>query len=105
MPALFGCRKDPVIRSPGHPSSSRCSESTTPSIGGFDGRRSSRAGPFVAVLHGHTHVPNFYTKKGVLYFNPGFCVPRRFHLPVTLGSLTLAADEKLEAEFVPLIPA
>jgi uncharacterized protein len=34
------------------------------------------AGKFAAVLHGHTHVPNFYTKKGVLYFNPGSCGPR-----------------------------
>ena len=39
------------------------------------------AAKFAAVLHGHTHVPNFYTKKGVLYFNPGSCGPRRFELP------------------------
>jgi predicted phosphodiesterase len=39
--------------------------------------------------HGHTHVPNFYTKKGVLYFNPGSCGPRRFELPVTWGLLTI----------------
>jgi len=30
---------------------------------------------FAAVLFGHTHVPNFYKKKGVLYFNPGSCGP------------------------------
>jgi len=36
------------------------------------------AAKFAAVLHGHTHVPNHYTKKGVLYFNPGSCGPRRF---------------------------
>ena len=50
------------------------------------------AGKFAAVLHGHTHVPNFYTKKGVLYFNPGSCGPRRFELPVTVGLLTVNAD-------------
>ena len=50
------------------------------------------AAKFAAVLHGHTHVPNFYTKKGVLYFNPGSCGPRRFELPVTIGLLTIAKE-------------
>jgi hypothetical protein len=60
------------------------------------------AAKFAAVLHGHTHVPNFVTKKGVLYFNPGSCGPRRFDLPVTIGLLTVGADGKLEAKVVPL---
>jgi hypothetical protein len=60
------------------------------------------AGKFAAVLHGHTHVPNFYRKKGVLYFNPGSCGPRRFELPVTVGLLTVGADGELKAEIVPL---
>ena len=60
------------------------------------------AGKFAAVLHGHTHVPNFYTKKGVLYFNPGSCGPRRFELPVTIGLLTLSQDGTLEPKIVPL---
>ena len=50
------------------------------------------AGKFAAVLSGHTHVPNFYKKKGVLYFNPGPCGPRRFELPVTVGLLTIGKD-------------
>jgi uncharacterized protein len=58
------------------------------------------AARFAAVLHGHTHVPNFHTKKGVLYFNPGSCGPRRFELPVTVGLLTVGADGKLESEIV-----
>ncbi|MGA2206350.1 MAG: metallophosphoesterase family protein [Terracidiphilus sp.] len=58
------------------------------------------AAKFAAVLHGHTHVPNFYTKKGVLYFNPGSCGPRRFELPVTVGVLTVGADGKLGPEIV-----
>ncbi len=33
------------------------------------------AGKFAAVLSGHTHVSNFYRRKGVLYFNPGSCGP------------------------------
>jgi len=60
------------------------------------------AAKFAAVLHGHTHVPNFYTKKGVLYFNPGSCGPRRFELPVTVGLLTVGKDGGLAAEIVPL---
>jgi putative phosphoesterase len=47
---------------------------------------------FSAVLSGHTHVPNYFTKKGVLYFNPGSCGPRRFDLPVTVGRLTIKGD-------------
>ncbi len=60
------------------------------------------AGKFAAVLSGHTHVPNYFTKKGVLYFNPGSCGPRRFELPVTVGLLTVGADGELKAEIVPL---
>lgn len=47
------------------------------------------AAKFAAVLYGHTHVPEFYTKKGVLYLNPGSCGPRRFDLPVTIGLLEI----------------
>ena len=60
------------------------------------------AAKFAAVLHGHTHVPNFYHRKGVLYFNPGSCGPRRFELPVTLGLLTVSADGVLEPKIVTL---
>jgi putative phosphoesterase len=60
------------------------------------------AGKFAAVLHGHTHVPNFYTKKGVLYFNPGSCGPRRFELPVTIGLLTVDRNGALKPEIVNL---
>ena len=63
------------------------------------------AGKFAAVLFGHTHVPNFYKKKGVLYFNPGSGGPRRFNLPITVGMLTVGEDGELEAEIIPLNPA
>jgi putative phosphoesterase len=63
------------------------------------------AGRFAAVLFGHTHMPNFYKKKGVLYFNPGSCGPRRFELPVTVGLLTVAEDGEMEAKIVPLVTA
>jgi uncharacterized protein len=60
------------------------------------------AGKFAAVLYGHTHTPNFYRRKGVLYFNPGSCGPRRFRLPVTIGLLTVGEDGEFKAQIVPL---
>jgi len=60
------------------------------------------AAKFAAVLSGHTHAPNFYTRKGVLYFNPGSCGPRRFELPVTVGLLTIGANGEIDAKIVPL---
>jgi putative phosphoesterase len=60
------------------------------------------AGKFAAVLIGHTHVPNFYRRKGVLYFNPGSCGPRRFRLPVTVGLLTAGESGRFEAQIVEL---
>ena len=60
------------------------------------------AGKFAVVLYGHTHAPIFYKKKGVLYFNPGSCGPRRFELPVTIGLLTIEEGGQLVAEIVPL---
>jgi putative phosphoesterase len=62
------------------------------------------AGKFAAVLFGHSHVPNFYRRKGVLYFNPGSCGPRRFQLPVTVGLLKIDHEGELEAEVIPLAP-
>lgn len=61
------------------------------------------AGKFAAVLFGHSHVPNFYHKRGVLYFNPGSCGPKRFDLPVTVGRLTIEADGTLEPTILHLI--
>jgi putative phosphoesterase len=60
------------------------------------------AGKFAAVLFGHTHMPNFYLRKGVLYFNPGSCGPRRFRLPVTVGLLTVSEDGSLSPQIVNL---
>ncbi len=60
------------------------------------------AARFAAVLSGHTHVPNFHTKRGVLYFNPGSCGPRRFELPVSVGLLTIGKDGNLKPRIVHL---
>jgi len=63
------------------------------------------AAKFAVVLFGHSHVPNFYRRKGVFYFNPGSCAPRGFELPVTVVLLTVGEDGEFEAEIVPLNPA
>ncbi|HME58585.1 MAG TPA: metallophosphoesterase family protein [Terracidiphilus sp.] len=60
------------------------------------------AGKFAAVLSGHTHIPSFYRRKGVLYFNPGSCGPRRFRLPVTVGLLTVSKAGEFKAQIVEL---
>ena len=60
------------------------------------------AGKFAAVLFGHSHVPNFYRRKGVLYFNPGSCGPRRFKLPVTVGVLKVNKDGEFKAKIISL---
>jgi uncharacterized protein len=60
------------------------------------------AAKFSAVLYGHSHRPRIEHKKGVLYFNPGSCGPRRFELPVTIGILTVEAGREPVAEIVEL---
>ena len=44
---------------------------------------------FQAVICGHSHKPGWFEKDGVLYVNPGSAGPRRFSLPISLGSLTI----------------
>ena len=60
------------------------------------------AGKFAAVLFGHTHIPNYFLRKGVLYLNPGSCGPRRFKLPVTVGLLKVNKDGKFKAKIIKL---
>ncbi len=60
------------------------------------------AAKFSAVLSGHLHQPSVRRHKGVLYFNPGSCGPRRFELPVTIGQMTIAKGAEPTAEIVHL---
>jgi hypothetical protein len=60
------------------------------------------AGKFAAVLFGHTHLPNYDVRKGVLYFNPGSCGPRRFKLPVTVGVLKVNKDGEFKVKIIKL---
>lgn len=62
------------------------------------------AAKFAAVLFGHSHVPNYSTKKGVLYFNPGSCGPRRFDLPVSAGLLEIDDRGQLHPRILQLLP-
>jgi len=60
------------------------------------------AAKFSAVLYGHSHKPSVERRKGVLYFNPGSCGPRRFQLPVTVGLLTVEDGAAPEARVIDL---
>jgi putative phosphoesterase len=63
------------------------------------------AAKFAAVLYGHSHKPNISQRKGVLYFNPGSCGPRRFELPITVGFLTLEENLDPSAQVIHLTPS
>ena len=60
------------------------------------------AAKFGAVLYGHSHKAEIRRHKGVLYFNPGSCGPRRFNLKVTMGFLHISEDGAIEPEIVDL---
>jgi uncharacterized protein len=60
------------------------------------------AAKFAAVLYGHTHKAEIRRHKGVLYFNPGSCGPRRFNLAVTMGYLHMGEDGSIEPEIIDL---
>jgi putative phosphoesterase len=60
------------------------------------------AAKFAAVLYGHSHKATVLRRKGVLYFNPGSCGPRRFHLPVTMGLLIIEQGAAPEAMVIHL---
>jgi uncharacterized protein len=59
------------------------------------------AAGFRVIVYGHSHHPKIEEKNGVLYFNPGSAGPRRFSLPVSVGSLTIGAG-KVRAQLVEL---
>lgn len=60
------------------------------------------AAKFAVVLYGHSHKPLIERRKGVTYFNPGSCGPRRFELPVTIGLLTIEAGAPPTPEIIHL---
>ena len=58
------------------------------------------AAKFAALLYGHSHKAEIRRHKGVLYFNPGSCGPRRFNLKVTMGYLHVGSNGHIEPEIV-----
>jgi putative phosphoesterase len=52
-------------------------------------RRAKAAGASLVVC-GHSHVPFIGTDKGLTVFNPGSIGPRRFSLPIVLGTIDIA---------------
>ena len=44
------------------------------------------------VVYGHSHRPELAWEGSCLLLNPGACGPRRFHLPLTLAILSVAAN-------------
>jgi putative phosphoesterase len=58
------------------------------------------AAKFAAVLYGHSHKAGISRHKGVLYFNPGSCGPRRFNLKVTMGYLHIGPSGTIDPEIV-----
>lgn len=61
------------------------------------------AARFAAVLSGHTHKARIEWRKGVLYFNPGSCGPRRFDLPVTIGIVEIDG-RGIRPAVIPIVP-
>jgi putative phosphoesterase len=51
--------------------------------------RMAKAEGATLVVCGHTHVPFIGTDKGLIVFNPGSIGPRRFSLPIVLGTIVL----------------
>ncbi len=41
------------------------------------------------IISGHSHKPSIHTHDDVLYINPGSAGPRRFSLPISMGTLWL----------------
>jgi uncharacterized protein len=60
-----------------------------------------QAAKISAVIFGHSHKPEFYSKNEVLYFNPGSAGPRRFSLPISVGRITVS-NGKLHPELITL---
>lgn len=53
----------------------------------------ARAERATMVICGHSHVPFIGVSGGLTVFNPGSCGPRRFHLPIVFGTMSLASSK------------
>jgi uncharacterized protein len=57
-----------------------------------DVARMARAERASLVVCGHSHVPFIGRDRDLVVFNPGSIGPRRFHLPIVFGTITLGAS-------------
>jgi putative phosphoesterase len=57
-----------------------------------DVAREATAARASLVVCGHSHVPFIGRDRGLTVFNPGSIGPRRFHLPIVLGSIDIGPD-------------
>ena len=57
-----------------------------------DAARLARAEGASLVVCGHSHVPFIARDRDLTVFNPGSIGPRRFHLPIVLGTIALAPE-------------
>jgi putative phosphoesterase len=61
-----------------------------------DVARAAHAAKAGLVVCGHSHVPFIGRDRELTVFNPGSIGPRRFHLPIVLGTITIAPGPKME---------
>jgi putative phosphoesterase len=65
-----------------------------------DAARLARAAGAALVVCGHSHVPFIGLERGLTIFNPGSCGPRRFALPIVLGTIAVGADGRVQLAHV-----
>jgi putative phosphoesterase len=58
-----------------------------------DVARTARREQATLIVCGHSHVPFIGSDRGLLVFNPGSIGPRRFQLPIVLGTIDIEPNE------------
>ncbi len=61
-----------------------------------------KAAGFSGVISGHSHQPAISMRDGILFFNPGSAGPKRFSLPICLGTIDIT-EMGLEAGIVDIV--
>ena len=60
------------------------------------------AAGIAAVIYGHSHKPEIKWDKNVLFFNPGSAGPRRFYLPIAVGTIQITANGNIKPRIIEL---
>ena len=61
---------------------------------GIEGKLLAKLGDVNCVVYGHTHKPANYKENGILFFNPGSAVDKRFADTRTIGILEIDKEIK-----------